>query len=319
MAVNYSATWTYIPSYLSISQLMQSGTSATSPEKIIYEEAITGKTAAFGEFHDQIRRLAYYLRHQLFLQPGDIVSISAASCIDYILVAHSVWWVGGIVSPINNSLHVDEIVHALNLIKPQVLVVDETLFGKLPQFLDTIGEHSLSIYTIGHKLNTKWTPLPVNGSSLDLEREPVLHSPITPRNFNARDTCAAILLSSGTTGAPKAVMLSHLNLVAVCYQLKSDNPDNWRGNQREIFFPPLSHVYGLYVCFTMNLWIGAYVCLLPRFEVGTYCRLLHERSATLARIVPAVARILAENPVVRQYEYPDLEYFSCSAAPLHVT
>jgi len=45
---------------------------------------------------------------------------------------------------------------------------------------------------------------------------------------------------------------------------------------------------------------------------------MHEKNATLARLVPPVAVMLAENPIVDRYQYPCLEYFSCSAAPLKV-
>jgi acyl-CoA synthetase (AMP-forming)/AMP-acid ligase II len=321
MSIHYSATWTAIPDNLSISQLMQHGVENTHPEKVIYEEATTGKTASYGFFHRRVRQTAYNLRQALFLRPGDIVSISASSCIDYILTAHAVWWAGGVVSLINNTLHVDEITHALDLIKPRILIVDSTLYAKIPAIKEASHcarePNKMKIFTIGSEASTDWPPLPMvnllpNESGLEL------HNPIRANNFDARKTCAAILLSSGTTGASKAVMLSHHNLVAACFQLRSDNPQNWRGSQREIFFPPLSHVYALYVCFTMNLWLGSYVCLMPRFDLELYCRLMQDRSATLARIVPAVAKMLSESPIVGKYKYPKLEYFSCSAAPLHV-
>ena len=49
--------------------------------------------------------------------------------------------------------------------------------------------------------------------------------------------CATVVLSSGTTGLPKAVMLSHHNLIAICEMLRHHNQDNWRGDMREVFFP----------------------------------------------------------------------------------
>ena len=67
----------------------------------------------------------------------------------------------------------------------------------------------------------------------------------------------------------------------------------------------------------MCCWLGAYVCLLPRFELELYCRLMQDRRATLARIVPAVVKLLAEQEVVTRFRYPDLEYFrlfDCSVA-----
>lgn len=54
---------------------------------------------------------------------------------------------------------------------------------------------------------------------------------------DARTRCAALVLSSGTTGLPKAVMLSHYNLTGICEALRGHNPDNWRESMREVFFP----------------------------------------------------------------------------------
>lgn len=67
------------------------------------------------------------------------------------------------------------------------------------------------------------------------------------------------------------------------------------------------------MCMTGALRIGAYVCLMPRFHLETYFRLMHEREATLARLVPLIAKQLAEG---EKYSYLKLEYFLCSTAPL---
>ena len=315
--IHRSRTWVTIPDNTTISQLMQDNISHSPPDEIIYEEAHTGKTVTYGVFHQQIRRTAYQIRQQPQFQPGLLVAISATSCIEYILVAQAVWWAGGVIAPVNNTLHPEELARAMDLLKPGYWVVDDSVFVKVPVVMEK-SKHgaSLSVFTIGENLKgSKWPPFPVvRSDGREQQPPPELSNPI-PVNPKS---CAAILLSSGTTGMPKAVMLSHYNLVATCYQLHHDNPLNWRGSQREIFFPPLSHVYALYVCFTMCCWLGAYVCLMPRFDLELYCRLMQDRRATLARIVPPVAKLLAESEVVRKSRYPCLEYFSCSAAPLHV-
>lgn len=60
---------------------------------------------------------------------------------------------------------------------------------------------------------------------------------------DARTRCASLVLSSGTTGLPKAVMLSHYNLTGICEALHGHNPDNWRESMREVFFPVCNSVY----------------------------------------------------------------------------
>ncbi|OAP64210.1 L-aminoadipate-semialdehyde dehydrogenase [Fonsecaea erecta] len=320
MSVYLSPCWVEIPRKITISQLMQRNIENTPPEKIIFEEALSGKTVTYGSFHNQTRTTAQLLRDKVGLRPGQIVSILSSSRIDCILTAHAVWWAGGIVSLINNALSVDEIRHAVDMVEPTFVVIDETLFQKLPEVLRISTQHQkrpLQVYTIGPG-SMEWPELPMGSRSVSIIGEPShQEGPWSLDGKRSDEVCAAVLLSSGTTGSPKAVMLSHYNIVAICNQLRSDNPDNWRGGQREIFFPPLSHVYALYSVFTTCVWVGAFVCLMPRFDLRRYCQLMQDRKATLARLVPPVAKMLAENAVVKQYQYPFLEYFSCSAAPLH--
>jgi acyl-CoA synthetase (AMP-forming)/AMP-acid ligase II len=315
MAVLRSKTWVNIPDNISISQLMNENAFNCPHDKIIYEEAFTGKTKTYGEFLTDVKRAAYHLRHSLGLKPGQILSIAAPSCIDYLVVAQATWWAGGVVSLINNSLHETEIAKALDLIRPDYLVIHDSLWDKIPLSLAQCEERlSPTILTLGGKHHASWPSFPPAHHEDAGELEPYSLEGKDPKT-----TLCGILLSSGTTGRPKGVMLSHYNLIAALYQLRGDNPSNWRPSQREIFFPPLSHVYALYVCITGVFWLGAYACLMPRFDLERYCQLLQDREATLARMVPPIAKQLAEQPVVRKYKYPKLEYFSCSAAPLNVS
>jgi 4-coumarate--CoA ligase len=313
MAVLRSNTWIEIPDSISISELMSVNSFNTPTDKVIFEEAFTGVTKTYGQFSKDVRQIAHWFKYTFGLKPGQIVSILAPSCIDYITAAQAIWWAGGVVSPINNSLHENEVAHAIDLIKPDYIVAHDSSWGKVLEALKLCLKHRPSkLLTMG-KPHDSWPSFPPSISKEAPELEPF--------SLNGKDpktTLCAILLSSGTTGRPKAVMLSHYNLVATLYQLRSDNPGNWRPTQREVFFPPLSHVYALYVCITSVFWLGSYVNLMPRFHLERYCQLMQDRRATLARLVPPIAKLLAEDPVVKKYNYPNLEYFSTSAAPINV-
>ncbi|KAJ5130813.1 uncharacterized protein N7515_006852 [Penicillium bovifimosum] len=313
MAVITSDITVHMRTDRSITQLMLENPSNTEPQKVICEDTLTGKDVKYGKLRSDAFEAAHSLRHRHGISPGDVVTIIARSNVDYILATHAIWAAGGVVSTINHSSATKELVHALKVVKPKLIIADVVVLKKLHEALGelNLGTMPSTLTMIDRKPGYSLFPDDLLGHSNRIESEAYVLD-----GKDARNVCAAIVLSSGTTGLQKAVMLSHHNLVAISEQLRAHNPDNWRGSMREVFFPPLSHIYGLYVCALLGPWLGYYVCLLTSFDLETFCRLLHEKRATLARLVPPVALGLAESPVTEKYTYPDLEYFSCSAAPL---
>ncbi|OJI99655.1 hypothetical protein ASPVEDRAFT_81251 [Aspergillus versicolor CBS 583.65] len=261
----------------SITQMMLENTTNASPNKIISEDILTGKLITYQGLREDAFKAAWGLRHRLEMKTGDTVTIIGRSCVGYIVATHAVWAAGGIVSTINHSSSAKEIAHAVKVIRPQFLIVDSIYEKKLREGLSLQNYGDVTIMTMVSRLDGHVLfPDDLTSNSKRVEPEAYVLD-----GQDARTRCAALVLSSGTTGLPKAVMLSHYNLTGICEALRFHNPDNWRESMREVFFP-----------------------------------LMHEKRATLARLVPPVAVMLAENPIVGKYQYPDLEYFSCSAAPL---
>ncbi|PAA59259.1 hypothetical protein BOX15_Mlig001841g3 [Macrostomum lignano] len=125
---------------------------------------------------------------------------------------------------------------------------------------------------------------------------------------------AAILYSSGTTGLPKGVMLTHRNLVANIEQTletMGDLPD-----ERLIGVLPFYHVYGQVVVLGFNFRRGYQLSVMSRFEPVRFLETLQKHRITLAHIVPPILLFLAGHPLVDKFDLSTLRRVFCGAAPL---
>jgi len=120
--------------------------------------------------------------------------------------------------------------------------------------------------------------------------------------------------SSGTTGLPKGVMLSHRNLVANVEQIQAARPV-LRG-EMTVGFLPFFHIYGMTVLANLYLGAGGGVITMPRFDLELFLRLIAEHRTRQAFCVPPVALALAKHPLVDQFDLGGLQYVFSGAAPL---
>ena len=125
---------------------------------------------------------------------------------------------------------------------------------------------------------------------------------------------AVLPYSSGTTGTPKGVMLTHRSIATNLAQLTplvTNGPDD-----RVLAVLPFFHIYGLTALMNAPLRNGATVVVLPRFDLRQFLAAIEEHRITAVYVAPPIVLALAKHPLVADYDLSSLRYLVCAAAPL---
>ncbi|MEU9986159.1 4-coumarate--CoA ligase family protein [Streptomyces sp. NPDC048045] len=132
--------------------------------------------------------------------------------------------------------------------------------------------------------------------------------------FDPAEDIAALPYSSGTTGVPKGVMLTHRQIATNLAQLEPPVPTG--PGDRILAVLPFFHIYGLTALMNAPLRKGATVVVLPRFDLETFLAAIENHRITGLYVAPPIVLALAKHPAVARYDLSSLEYVISAAAPL---
>ncbi|MBQ0883534.1 4-coumarate--CoA ligase family protein [Streptomyces sp. RM72] len=125
---------------------------------------------------------------------------------------------------------------------------------------------------------------------------------------------AALPYSSGTTGTPKGVMLTHRQIATNLAQLEPSMPS--APGDRVLAVLPFFHIYGLTALMNAPLRLGATVVVLPRFDLEQFLAAIQNHRITSLYVAPPIVLALAKHPLVTDYDLSSLKYIVSAAAPL---
>ena len=240
------------------------------------------------------------------IRPGDFVAILLANSWEFAASYHAATLAGAAATLLNPSYREREVRYQLENSGAKILITDAALINGM----DLSGLPDLkAIYSI--RTPPTAGVLPFN----DLLR-PVGVSLPQPEN-DSQATIAALPYSSGTTGLPKGVMLSHYNLVSNVYQTYGPGSIPADDQQRLLCYLPLYHIYGLNVLLNPALMLGMTLVMMARFNVEGALRLFVEERITTAPSVPPIINAFCQ--VAEKGLFPKnhcLDWIKSGAAPL---
>uniref|UniRef100_A0A182RE74 Luciferin 4-monooxygenase n=1 Tax=Anopheles funestus TaxID=62324 RepID=A0A182RE74_ANOFN len=257
-------------------------------------------------------RLADGLRNQANLRTGDVVGIISENRLEFPVALYASFFANAAVAPINLTYTEREFDHALNLSKPKILFVSPYSAERVIAVARKNRHYIEHIFLFGDE-----NPFGPDVTLYDdfLSRT----SAINPYCFHSEPTnleeqVALIMCSSGTTGLPKGVQLTHRNIMA-SVSLLTMMEASIEGPVVVLSVIPWFHAFG---CLTLINVICNKLKLvfLPKFEEGLFLSCIENYRCSFVFVVPPLMVFLAKHPLVDNYDLSSVDTLLCGAAPL---
>ena len=266
-------------------------------------EGPTGRTMTYGQLADAVRRTATAL-HRHGLRKGDVFAIYSHNVPEYAVAFNAVASLGAVVTTANPLYTAGELTKQLTDCRARFLVT-------APPFLDKAREAAAAAGVEGiYVFGTAEGARPFS-ELLDAPPDPPAVA------INPAEDIVVLPYSSGTTGLPKGVMLTHRNLVANLSQINGARDfDAFAERDRILAFLPFFHIYGMVVVLELGLCNGATIVTMPRFDFEEFLATTQQYRITNLPIVPPVVLALVKSPIVDKYDLSSVRLVFTGAAPL---
>ncbi|KIW03402.1 uncharacterized protein PV09_05607 [Verruconis gallopava] len=286
-------------------------------DKVIYRDAESDRVYTFSQVKDTALDFGKGLKAVWEWRKGDVLGLYLPNCIDTPAITMGTHWCGGVVSPANPSYTVDELAFQLKDSGSKALITTLEFLpnaiaackkvGIMEQFIALAGDKRDPEAKVKHFTSIR------NISGATRYRK---------TKVNPEKDLAFLVYSSGTTGKPKGVMLSHRNIVSNIIQISyNESPLDWKGGpsnegDKILAFLPFFHIYGLTCMVMQSLHRGLELIVMTRFDLERFCQLVQAHKITFTYVAPPVMVALAKDPIVSNYDLSSLRMVNCGAAPL---
>lgn len=293
----------YIPNHLPLHSYCFENISHFSDRPCIIDGP-TGDIYSYADVELLSRKVAAGLS-KLAVEQGDVIMLLLQNSPQFVFAFLGASYIGAISTTANPFYTPAEIAKQATASKAKLIITQAAYADKVKDFAEQNG---VKIMTI------------------DSPPENCLHfSELTQADENEipavkinSDDVVALPYSSGTTGLPKGVMLTHKGLVtSVAQQVDGDNPNLYFRKEDVILCVlPLFHIYSLNSVLLCALRVGAAILIMQKFEIITLLELVEKYKVTIAPFVPPIVLAIAKSPAVNQYDLSSIRTVMSGAAPM---
>jgi len=238
---------------------------------------------------------------------GDVVGLLSPNSSGFAVAFHGILRAGATATTINALFTAKDIAKQLTDSKAKMLVTVTPLLEQAREGAAAAGISDADLVVLdGEGQDTTGHP-----NAADLMSKGL---PAPQVSFAPSSHLAVLPYSSGTTGNPKGVMLTHRNLVANVAQTRPLH--GMVAEDVVLAVLPFFHIYGMTVLLNAALQARARLVVMPSFDLGEFLGNIANHKCTIAFIAPPVAVALAKHPLIDEYDLSSLNTVMSGAAPL---
>ena len=283
-----------------------------SPDKLAIIDA--GKDPAlrltYRQWNERVNRLANWLRHEAGVGQGDRVAILARDGVEHLDWFHACGKLGAIDTAFNWRLHWRELVGLIENTQPDVLLYSDDFREAVAQIEDATRNTQHAIH---HYLHIEGDGIP--GSlhyQATLDASPSI--PVTCETLEKEDI-ACLIFTGGTTGLPKAAMISHRQ---VCWNVLNTVIHDLTHDDIYLCVFPLFHAGGLFAYCSSQVVFGNTTVLTRQFDPVQVLDLIEREQVTVFAAVPTMYQMMTQAPNWETADLSSLRFCTSGGAPLPV-
>jgi 4-coumarate--CoA ligase len=284
-----------------------------SDDQVIYRSCNdSSRKYSWREVREAAEAFGKGLRNQWDWSKGDTLAIYAPNDVDFSPIIYGTFYAGGIVTPANPAYSANELEFQLKNSEAKALVTTKKFLANAEKAAKKAGIDNDRIILLGEERDDShtfkhWTNIRATSGAVRYRR----------RKMDPDKDLAFLAYSSGTTGLPKGVMLSHRNIIADVLLINGAVGKWYEGGKDKVLgVLPFFHIYGLTGLLHQPLHRGLEVVVMPAFDLKVFLEAIQEHKITFIYVAPPVIVRLARDELVSNYDISSVKMITSGAAPL---